>query len=409
MAETPIAASLRRHGLLSLPRASTEALLESQMRIGLFGGAGSVPMLPTALCPFGPLPADTPAAVLLADHETFSVALVTWTDRGPEITERDSFPMPGLDYPSPWEDLIYLAAELAEPLIRQAAGACFCYALPAVPAGRDLSALTPPLRISGAEGRLLCASLTAELAGRGVEERPLVALDDACAALLAATVLAPDADRCLGLSWGRDVRLSLAAPRAAIPKLTGPGSDQGFVLLNTGVAGFTGLPVGDADLIVDRDAGDAGKNLLRKAAALPNLGETARFTLLKGVEDGLFTFAGGRALLGLTHLSFEAVDELLRDRENGLLTTLCPAPEDREAARGLCTAVCRRAVDLTASALSAALRLTGGGRAPCAVVTGGAEHTVLLPMLRQALPDVALETPEDAVLIGAAAGLLRNL
>ncbi len=408
MPENPVAASLLRHGLLSLPRASSEALLLSQMRIGLFGGAGDLAMLSTDLCPFGPLPAGMPVAVLKADHETFSVVLVTWTDRGPELTERDSFPMPGLDYPSPWEDLIYLAAELAEPLIRQAAGACFCYALPAVPAGRDLSALTPPLRISGAEGQLLCASLAAELADRGVKARPLVAMSDADAALLAATVLAPEADRCLGLSWGRDVRLSLAAPRAAIPKLTGPGSDQGFVLLDTGVAGFTGVPLGDADLIVDRDAEDAGKNLLRKAAALPHLGETARFTLLKGVEDGLFTFAGGRALLGLTHLSFEAVDELLQDRENGLLATLCPAPEDRETARALCAAVCQRAVDLTAAALSAAVRLTGG-QTPCAVITSGAENTALLPMLRQALPEVSLETPEDAVFIGAAAGILRNL
>ena len=409
MIPEPVLASLRRHGLLSLPRASSEALLLSQMRIGLFGGAADLPMTPTDLSHQGALPSDVPAAVICADRDSVTVALVTRTLNGVQVTERESFPTPGLEYPAPWEDFVYLAAELAEPIVRQAACLGFCYALPGTPEGRDIIAGSPDdLCIDGAAGQKVCTALTAELASRDLPLLPCAALNDAAAALLAGTLLHPGQDRYFGLAWDRDLRLCLAAPRVAIPKLTGPGSDRGFVLVDTGLGGFTGVPLSDADLILDRDAADAGRNLLRKTASLPALGEVARFILLKGVEDGLFSFECGRGLLALTSLPFRAVDELLRE-QGGHLAALCPVPEDRAVAEALCRAVCDRAVELTAAALTAAGRLTGAKDSVCITAAGGWTDTILLPLLRDALPDRTIDVPEDAALLGAAVAAWYSL
>ena len=78
---------LRAHGMtediLDLP-AMTHAFL-SQMRIALYGGKTSIPILPTFLKPFGPLAEDRPVAVAELDDREVRVSLVTFSQGTPAL------------------------------------------------------------------------------------------------------------------------------------------------------------------------------------------------------------------------------------------------------------------------------------------------------------------------------------
>ena len=49
------------------------------MRVSLYGGVSSIPMLPSFLKPFGPLTEDTPVAVAEVDDREVRVCLVTFS------------------------------------------------------------------------------------------------------------------------------------------------------------------------------------------------------------------------------------------------------------------------------------------------------------------------------------------
>ena len=104
---------LRAHGMtediLDL-HAMTHAFL-SQMRIALDGGLSSIPILPTFLKPFGSLTDEKPVAVTELDDREVRVCLVTFQSGKPVCTDRNSFPIPGREYPAPLDDLLYAAAD----------------------------------------------------------------------------------------------------------------------------------------------------------------------------------------------------------------------------------------------------------------------------------------------------------
>lgn len=90
-------------------------LFLSQMRISLYGGESSIPMLPTFSKPFGALADGVPVAVAEMDDREVRVSLVTFRGGQAQCTSQDSFPVPGRDYPAPLADLIYAVAERSSP------------------------------------------------------------------------------------------------------------------------------------------------------------------------------------------------------------------------------------------------------------------------------------------------------
>ena len=111
------------------PRTLTELFL-TQMRVALYGGKSSIPMLPTFLKPFGPSLDNRPVAVAEIDDRDVRVSLVTFQDGAFSVTDQDSFPVPGREYPAPLEDLIFAAAELLEPLLDRAGHVALCLPFP---------------------------------------------------------------------------------------------------------------------------------------------------------------------------------------------------------------------------------------------------------------------------------------
>ena len=95
-------------------------LFLSQMRISLYGGVASIPP------PFGTLTENKPIAVAELDDQEIRVSLVTFSHGEAHFSDQDRFPIPGREYPAPWEDLIYAIGELTQPLLDRAQGLALC-------------------------------------------------------------------------------------------------------------------------------------------------------------------------------------------------------------------------------------------------------------------------------------------
>ncbi len=184
-------ALLRDHGMtediLNLP-AMTHAFL-SQMRIALYGGASSIPILPTFLKPFGQLTEDRPVAVAELDDREVRVSLVSFSGGKPVISERNSFPIPGREYPAPLDDLLYAAAELLEPILGQAQSVAVCLPFPVdYDSKGDGSIRRCPgtMAVTDYEKKPVRADLKTELASRGLPALPMVLVRQPDAVLAAA-------------------------------------------------------------------------------------------------------------------------------------------------------------------------------------------------------------------------------
>lgn len=397
-------------------------VFSGQMRIGLYGGRSTVPMLPTWLACTGKPALETPVAVVQVRDGQIRTALVTLTQQGPQVAEEEAFPAPGVEYPAPWEDFIYALAELLEPILDQTdlISVSLPYPVEGNGAG-DGTILSLPgeMRLSGWEGRLICADLSMELTQRGITDKRLVLVSYTGAAQLGGGVFWPGYDRYYGLTWGEQVDISLAAPWSVVLKK--PGMGDALTVLDTQAGQFTGVPFGTVELTMDRDSCAPGENLLDKMVSAGALGDIYRFTMIKAVEDGLMSFKCGRDFLSLRSLSLHAVDDFLQNPQGQSRPALfCEKEEDRAVAQAVAKGILDRAAKLICAYLAAALRLTGGGRDPQKPAVIAGEGSVLaVPYLRERLEThlesfvgeklglhCVLHTVQNLTLTGAAAGAL---
>ena len=397
-------------------------VFSGQMRIGLYGGASTVPMLPTWLSCTGRPALNTPVAVVQVRDGQIQTALVTLTEQGPRLEEQEAFPAPGVEYPAPWEDFIYALGELLEPILDQTEIIAVSVPYPVEGNGEGdgtLLSLPGEMRLSGWEGRLICADLSAELSQRGVTGKRLALVNYTGAAQLGGSIFWPGHDRYYGLTWGEQVDVSLAAPWSVVLKR--PGMGDALTILDSQVGQFTGVPFGTVELTMDRDSHAPGEQLLDKMVSAGTLGDIYRFTMIKAVEDGLMTFKCGRDFLSLRSLTLDAVNDFLQNPQGRSRPALfCEKEEDRAVAQEVAKGILDRAAKLICAHLAAVLRLTGGGRNPETPALIAGEGRVLeVPYLRERLEahlqqfigeelglHCVLQTGKQVALVGAAAGAL---
>lgn len=360
--------------LLDLQTLSQVAL--GQMRIGLYGGASSMPMRPTALDPAGAV-RETGEVVLTLCTEA-ELCTARYRASCGELDYGERFPLPGLDYPAPLADLLFGALALAEPYLETADAYTLVlpYALSYSETGEVFLAKQPePLRLSDWEGVDLIEALRVQLAELGYPQCTVRVLASMTAAHRAAVRSLPGQSRYLSLYWGERFDLGLVLPKSAVLKQK--SGENRLQLLACGAGEFTGFPFGALDLIMDRDAARPGEALLDKSLALRHLGEQVRYALIKGVETaGLFSFMCGRDFLSLRSLSIETALSFLEqaEGENRLAEFCRHEPGDAAAALCIVQAVIDRALRLISSQLAAGLLLVGAGaseEAPACVALSG--------------------------------------
>ena len=399
-------------------------LFMTQMRISLYGGKSSIPMLPTFLKPFGQLPDNQPVAVAEIDDQEVRVCLVNFQNGKPTVTEQDSFPVPGREYPAPLEDLLFAAAELLEPMLDQAKDVALC-----LPFHMDYDSkgdacirrFPGTMNVSDYEGRPILAILREEFQERGYEDLNLVAVPQTGAVQLAAAVEMPGQSRYQGFTWGTNIDGGFAAPGSMIVRWLAIPSH--LMLMNCGFSSFEQIPFGMADLPKDRDCYAPGLDLLLKAVSTDYIGDTYRLVMLKAAERKLLSFGCSRDFLSLTTMDLATVIQFLNDpMGGGTIAHFCREPQDREIGLFLANAVLDRPVRLVCAMLSAMASFAGIGRNPHEpACLGGFGQALEIPALRDRLETllqsftrdvlghhINLCTTENMLAAGSAAAALYN-
>lgn len=350
-------------------------LFLSQMRISLYGGQASIPMLPTFLKPVGTLAEGKPVVVALVDDQQVQVCRVTFAGGQAQITEENQFPVPGREYPAPLGDLIYAVAELSQPLLEQAAAFALCLPFPVDFDGKGdgvIRRFPGSMTVSDFAGKPVLAALRAELASRGVPCPPMVMVPWADAVLLAAGVQQPGQGRYLGLHWGSALDVGFVAPGSIV--LRWPGIPGGLTLFAGGFSEAQCVPFGLVDFSKDRDCYGPGLDLYEKMASTDYLGEIYRLVMIKAAERKLLSFGCSRDVLSMTYLDLPTLVDFLADPDKGgTLAHFCREPEDREVGVTVGQAVLDRAARLVCANLAAVLAFVGGGQDPKAPVCIGLE------------------------------------
>lgn len=339
-------------------------LFLSQMRVSLYGGKSSIPMLPTFLKPFGTLKDDEPVAVAEVDDQEVRVCLVTFSNGQATCAEETSFPVPGREYPAPFEDLIYAIAELLEPLLPSAKRIAISIPFPIDYDGKGdgtLRRFPGNMTISGYENKPVLAALAEELSSRDLSPLPAVLVSEPDAVLLAAALAVPQQSRYLGCTWGSTIDVGFSAPGSIVLRWLGIPGD--LMLFDGSFASAKCVPFGQVDFSKDRDCYAPGHDLYLKMVSTDYLGEIYRLVMIKAAEKKLLSFGCSRDILSLTHLSTDALADFLNSPEgSGTIAHYCREEDDRAVALIVANAVIDRAARLVCANLSAVLQFVGAGR-----------------------------------------------
>lgn len=403
----------------------TNAFLAA-MRAGLRGEAGGLPMLPTYLTPQQRVPQNTPVAVLDAGGTHLRTGVVTFCDGAPMLLQLETRPMPGSSAPVTWEEFIRCAADALEPLLEDVTlvGVCFCYPAEVTP---ELDArvleLTKEVRITGCEGRLVCADLAEALQRRGKTGLRFTLLNDTPAAYLRGKTCISNShtNGFLGMVSGTGTNTCCALPVREIEKLHRPNDDT-LMLVNLESGSFTGVPQGDFDRALDAATENPGAYLFEKMTGGRYLGELCRLMLAGAAQEGVFSPAAAERLRTLETLETPEADRFAADPDCGAIPALHDVDNaDRTAAARIITAVFQRAARAITANIAAILLLAGGADnryKPLVVCVDGAlfaNSSLLHPAITETMQAFlagelnrycVCKAVENATIIGAAAAAL---
>ncbi len=356
-------AFLEKHGMQPEavdPDVCIGSMLE-EMKSGLAGGACSMDMIPTWLTSDGVIRPGDHAVVIDAGGTNFRRALVRFEQKGYTVLDLARHKMPGIDRPCSWEEFIRFAADEIEPLMDRAdvIGFCFSYAAEITPEmdGRVIT-IDKEVVITGCEGRLIGASLLAELGRRGIRGKHIVILNDTVAVLLGMTagIDKSQYSAFIGQVSGTGSNTCVSLPVSAIGKLGLTAERRMIVNLESGK--YSGIEGGDFDRMLDAASHNPGQKRFEKLTAGVYLGEICRLMLHGAAKEGLLSAPCAERVLTMGHFDASVVDawacgerleELGDEEDRRFLQTLCLSLFERSA-RCMC-------VNLLALA-----ELAGGGR-----------------------------------------------
>ena len=413
---------LRRTGM---DAARIEPLTEARhmaaaMEEGLHGEA-ILPMIPTYLQADESVPEGKSAIVIDAGGTNFRCGLITFSENGPVLSRVQKRMMPGIGKPASWEEFIRFVADAVEPLTPYAddIGFCFSYSAVITPEidGRVIC-IDKEVVITGAEGKLVGASLIEELERRGIRGKHCVILNDTAAVLLGGSATL-DKSRCGGLIGqvsGTGTNTCCVLPLERIQKLGRPEKKRIIVNLESGM--YDGLPRGEFDLLLDWQSHNPGMKWLEKLTAGVYLGELARLMLNAAAEEGLIVSETHEALSALGRFDSAVLDAWAC----GERLEICASGEDREFIQTLAKELFYRSARAMCANLLAILLLTDEGSDPDRPVVICAEGSLVQkgrcyrPALEELLESstgelgrfARLQVGEETTLPGAAAAALLN-
>ena len=388
------------------------------MRRGLAQQQKNMPMLPTYLYSSGKLKKGEKAIVIDAGGTNFRTALIGFDGKKAVIDCLDKRQMPGAEEPATWNDFISVVADCVQPLIKQTKniGFCFSYPVEITPEcdGKVLG-LTKQVKIEGASGSYLGASLRAELEKRGEQPDRIVVLNDTPATLLAGKVLSKGSyDGYIGLVAGTGCNTCCEIECDKIEKFGLSGG--GKMLVNIESGSFDAFPRGDADLAMDEELSDTGEYIAEKMISGRYLGQVCMYTLKMAAKEGLFSERATEIIEKMTEVTTPTIDKWGSGRFPKGFNS-----EDRVNLVYIISEIFERSARCIASKLCGILEVTGAGRSRpvCIAVDGSlySESKLLRPELERFMDVYAGEimgrqyeliNAENMSLIGTAAAVLLS-
>lgn len=342
-----------------------------EMERGLNGEASSLAMIPAYVGIDGPVPADTPVAVIDAGGTNLRTCLAHFgADRQIGLSHFGKQPMPGRDRPWTAAEFHAVLADALEPLKDQFSQIGFCFSYPATILpnmdGRLLH-WTKEVDIPELIGQRIGGGLLDALVARGIPGKQVVVLNDTVAALLAGLTLgkAFGASSYVGFILGTGTNTAYVERNENIGKLAGY-LGAGSQVINVESGGFAAIQRGPCDLQLDARSENPGGHVFEKLISGVYMGPLALELLQALASEGVFSHAGAAAFSIMKDLSTVHIDNLAADngRDVGVLGTEAFTDADREIMKTVFAAVVDRAALLTAVNISAAVVKSGAGQDP---------------------------------------------
>ena len=240
------------------------------MEEGLEKDGCMLPMIPTYLKNSGEVPQDVSAVVIDAGGTNYRCALARFSGGKCVISEMKKMPMPGIGKSATWEEFICFVADSIMSYMDRAdkIGFCFSYSADITPEidGRVIR-IDKEVVVTGSEGKLVGASLLAELERRGCTGKSVVILNDTAAVLLgvSATLEKEKYSDFIGQINGTGSNTCCIVPMKKIGKLHRDGEEGIIVNIESGL--YDGFPRGDFDLELDCESNNPGSKHLEKLTA----------------------------------------------------------------------------------------------------------------------------------------------
>lgn len=415
---------MARHGMsAAIDPAEYAELMRQDMERGLKGEKSSMPMIPTYIKNDGLIPKGVPAAVIDAGGTNFRSGLVTFTDEGYELSDVTKHKMPGTDKSATWEEFISFAADSIMPLMDKTdlIGFCFSYNADITPEIDGLvKRIDKEVVITGSSGKLVGASLTAELARRGVTGKRVFILNDTVAALLGSSCTLDKSaySGFIGQISGTGTNTCCALPYRRITKL---GRDEdGSILVNLESGLYDGMPQGDFDVILDRESHNPGEKIMEKLTAGVYLGELGRLMLRAAADEGLLSAGSAERVRALGRIDASVIDAWASGER---LDLAADNADDADFAQTMSLELFRRSAQCMCANLAGIMLLTGAGDDAARPVCVCAEGSLVdrsrhfRPMLETLLNEYAagklgkhavLRVSRETTLPGSAAAALLN-
>lgn len=350
----------------------------TEMEAGLAGRASSLAMIPSYITAEGELPPDKPVAVIDAGGTNLRVASVHFdAGGGAHIEAYSKYSMPGSRKEVSADAFFRELSGRLQHLLEKTDRIGFCFSYPAeITPDRDgrLIKWTKEMRAPEVIGRMIGRGLLDALGAAGTGKR-IVLLNDTIATLLAGKSVAGGAryGAYIGFILGTGTNIAYPERNENILKVNGL-DPSGSQAVNVESAGFSKIPRGDIDEVLDAGSGDPGSQQLEKMISGRYLPEIILLALQAGQREGLFGGACAAWIDGLKSLDHGMMDALATGGDLGPSARL--SETDRQAAGDIVGAVIERAAKLAAvNITAAAVKAVGeGSRLPVCINIDGSTY-----------------------------------
>lgn len=397
-------------------------------------GVMPLAMLPTFIDIENKVPFEKPCIVLDAGGTNFRVAVLTMhSDREPEITNYEVYPMPGSDGELSKLEFYDKIVEFLRPVINLSDNIGFCFSYPAeITANRDgrVLSFTKEVRAPEVVGSLIGVDLKEALKRHNLPfDKNICILNDTVAALLGGRAFLSEEvyDSFIGYILGTGINLAYVETSNDIVKIrksVSPEVLSGRMIINTESGYYCPLQTSAIEQEMDEGTSDPGHSLFEKRISGRYLGLLSLYIIRRAIEEHLFSTFFVTNFEHISQVTTKDLDDYMRSPfGQGKLSQACANDIDRSILYYLIDNVFERASKYAVVALAAALVKADTGKNPLkpTVVTidGSTYYKSLLIQSKMAYYIrsfinnklhlyVKLNKTENGNLVGAAIAALTN-